>query len=145
MSTWHWHDKKEAEQNIIWGTSLSQHTLDSYASFPSFIHNWHALPDSKIHGANVGQGSCGQHGAHLGPGGPRWAPCWPHELCYLGCLPWRCDMCCVQRLTNVLSVLLLYSPGLCVILDYILWSYYLRKDKQNPNFHSTDIKNIHVA
>ena len=28
--------------------------------------------------------SMGQHGAHLGPTGPRWAPCWPHELCYLG-------------------------------------------------------------
>ena len=25
----------------------------------------------------------GQHGAHLGPTGPRWAPCWPHEPCYL--------------------------------------------------------------
>ena len=23
--------------------------------------------------------------AHLGLTGPRWAPCWPHELCYLGC------------------------------------------------------------
>ena len=23
-------------------------------------------------------------GAHLGPTGPRWDPCWPHELCYLG-------------------------------------------------------------
>ena len=22
--------------------------------------------------------------AHLGPTEPRWAPCWPHELCYLG-------------------------------------------------------------
>ena len=22
--------------------------------------------------------------AHLRPTGPRWAPCWPHELCYLG-------------------------------------------------------------
>ena len=31
------------------------------------------------------QGSWGQHGANLGPTGPRWAPCWPHELCYLGC------------------------------------------------------------
>ena len=27
------------------------------------------------------QGSWDQHGAHLGT---RWAPCWPHELCYLG-------------------------------------------------------------
>ena len=26
----------------------------------------------------------GQHGANLGPTGPRWAPCWPHEPCYLG-------------------------------------------------------------
>ena len=24
----------------------------------------------------------GQHGAHLGPVGPGWAPCWPHEPCY---------------------------------------------------------------
>ena len=26
----------------------------------------------------------GQYGAHLGPTGPRWAPCCPHEPCYLG-------------------------------------------------------------
>ena len=25
-----------------------------------------------------------QHGAHLGPVGPRWAPCWSHEPCYQG-------------------------------------------------------------
>ena len=31
------------------------------------------------------QGSWGQYGAHLGPVGPRWAPCWPHEPCYKGC------------------------------------------------------------
>ena len=30
------------------------------------------------------QGSWGQHGAHLGPVIPRWAPCRPHEPCYLG-------------------------------------------------------------
>ena len=28
--------------------------------------------------------SWGQHGAHLGPTGPRWAQCWSHELGYLG-------------------------------------------------------------
>ena len=27
------------------------------------------------------------HGAHLGPVGPRWAPCWPHEPCYQGIDP----------------------------------------------------------
>ena len=26
----------------------------------------------------------GLHGAHLGPTGPRWAPCWPHGPCYQG-------------------------------------------------------------
>ena len=26
------------------------------------------------------QDSWGQHGAHLGQTGPRWAPCWPHEF-----------------------------------------------------------------
>ena len=30
------------------------------------------------------QSSWGQHGAHLGPVGPRWAPRWPHESCYQG-------------------------------------------------------------
>ena len=35
-------------------------------------------PDSKVHGVKIG--------AHLGQTGPRWAPCWPHEPCYLGTL-----------------------------------------------------------
>ena len=35
------------------------------------------LPDSKV------------HGAHLGPSGPRWAPYWPHEPCYLGMMPYH--------------------------------------------------------
>ena len=30
------------------------------------------------------QSSCGQHEAHLGPVGPRWASCWPHGPCYQG-------------------------------------------------------------
>ena len=38
-----------------------------------FAHNH---PDSKVHGANMG--------SIWRPTGPRWAPCWPHELCYPG-------------------------------------------------------------
>ena len=34
------------------------------------------------------------NGAHLVPVGPRWAPCWPHEPCYLGqyadIMTWKC-------------------------------------------------------
>ena len=37
------------------------------------------------------QGSWGHHGAHLGPAGPRWAPCWPHEPCYQGCRSCHCN------------------------------------------------------
>ena len=37
------------------------------------------------------QGSWGQHGADLGPTGPRWAPYGPHELCYLGPLVQNID------------------------------------------------------
>ena len=37
------------------------------------------------------QSSWGQHGAQLGPVGPRWAPCWPHEPCYHDALPEWCD------------------------------------------------------
>ena len=57
------------------------------------------------------QGSLGQHG---GPTEPRWAPCWPHELCYLGRDPdqvpttdvagdcWLCytEPCMVKRATQ---------------------------------------------
>ena len=35
-------------------------------------------PDSKVH--------WGQHRTHLGPVGPRWAPCWPDKPCYQGIL-----------------------------------------------------------
>ena len=56
--------------------------------------------------------SWGQHGAHLGPIGPRWDPCPPHEPCYQGsfstsCRPhaaradnimWRCEWnCCTAQ------------------------------------------------
>ena len=30
------------------------------------------------------QSSWGQHGAHLGPVSPRWAPSWSHKPCYQG-------------------------------------------------------------
>ena len=45
---------------------------------PAYSAHWlyEKYPDSKVYG--------GQHGAHLGPTGPRWVPCWPHESCYLG-------------------------------------------------------------
>ena len=49
-------------------------------------------PHSRVH--------WGQHGAHLGPTGLRWAPCWPHELCYLRCFMWHCTKCHEFKMTD---------------------------------------------
>ena len=46
------------------------------------------------------QGSRDRHGVRLGPTGPMWAPCWPHELCYLG----RCNRI-VYLLVKIFSML----------------------------------------
>ena len=46
--------------------------------------SWSTLIHVMAHCLPWEQGSWGQHGAHLGPTGPMWAPCWPHEHCYLG-------------------------------------------------------------
>ena len=68
-------------------TTFHKHNLVSFLAYHiSFCFNsfW-VYPDSKVHG--------GQHEAHLGPTGPRWAPYWPHESCYLGCdaIWWHVD------------------------------------------------------
>ena len=47
---------------------------------------------------------CNVHGAHLGPVGPRWAPCWPHEPCYQSGL--------YQFTNNLLPP----APSLCVFV-----------------------------
>ena len=54
----------------------SSYLIDDYVS---------EIPLTVI-GSNLSreQSSWGQHGAHLGPTGPRWAPRWPHEPCYQG-------------------------------------------------------------
>ena len=50
------------------------------------------------------------HGAHLGPTGPRWAPCWPHELCYLG----QCPSCFVYQP--------FMEPWMCICVSYHFFS-----------------------
>ena len=53
--------------------------------------------------------SWGQHGAHLGPVGPRWAPCWPHEPCYQGCCL-NIPSHCLNQWWPIISVALWHSP-----------------------------------
>ena len=68
-----------------------------------------AAPEVDIPGRDVTQlpweqDSWDQHGAHLGLRGPRWAPCWPHELSYLGTysskVPYVDDICQRHVLMN---------------------------------------------
>ena len=45
------------------------------------------------------QSSWDQHGAHLGPVGPRWAPSWPHAPCYQGRLILAMHLASERRVT----------------------------------------------
>ena len=60
----------------------------NFTDLYSWWYNWqYVCVGSSDHSAPVRppqQGSWGQHGDHLGPVVPRWAPCWPHEPSYLG-------------------------------------------------------------
>ena len=49
-----------------------------------YIHANSGFGEGRIDEIFLIASSWGQHGAYLGPTGPRWAPCWPHEPCYLG-------------------------------------------------------------
>ena len=58
-------------QNLGWqGTTVVVSAMATKWNVTCLTHPWQ-------------QGSWGQHGAQLGPTGPRCAPCLPHKLCYL--------------------------------------------------------------
>ena len=54
-----------------------------YISYNSTTTKWYThtrIVHNKTKCAQIAK-LWGQHGAHLGSVGPRWAPCWPHEPC----------------------------------------------------------------
>ena len=55
---------------IEYVTWRKKHVLQSELTI-----NTRIVPDTKV------------HGAHMRSTGPRWAPCWTHEPCYLGWYP----------------------------------------------------------
>ena len=70
-------------------------------------------PDCKVH--------WGQHGAHLGPVGPRWAPYWLHEPCYQGnCL---CDWLYVVLTEFLLGYPPRGLPGCPLKTRVLLWDF----------------------
>ena len=93
--------------------------------------NMGTLPE-KISLKNI---SCawGQHGAHLGPVGPRWTPCWPHEPCYQG---YDLIQCCSS------PAVLWIPPGCVEGLSQLLASvqvYYTLRQRQNGRHFTDDI------
>ena len=57
----------------IWKLFLLSQFVNTIAA--DYLGMKWTIPNSKF---------MGKYGAHLGPIGPRWAPYWPHEPCYLG-------------------------------------------------------------
>ena len=66
------------------------HYKDNMVSWPSYLYEGNPYTRKDTFYIETWpwypreQCSWGQHGAHLGPVGPRCAPCWPHEPCYQG-------------------------------------------------------------
>ena len=79
------------------------------------IYNQQATwnPDSMILGANMGP-IWGRQA------GPRCAPCWPHELCYLGC-KLLVDVLSTSLHICILNVSNHTCAGICCIQTLLLW------------------------
>ena len=66
--------------DFIDDNSRNRHTYYKSKSLLIYMWSWRfPLTIASLH-------SWGQHGAYLGPTGPRWALMWAHGLCYLGML-----------------------------------------------------------
>ena len=89
--------KLNLNSNFTKSCKISSSTSVSYPIRVSILHNARQYHYKMQHSNTVRlqwnklwadnprkQSSWGQHGAHLGPVGPRWAPYWPHEPCYQG-------------------------------------------------------------
>ena len=69
--------------NRLWILDRAPQTDNMSSVFRYVLALWGKLRCVSAISCPWQQGSRSQHGAHLGPTGPRWAPCWPREPCYL--------------------------------------------------------------
>ena len=79
--------------------SWCHHDMRTLSTLLTLLHGNLLIPGMKGQQPRW-QSSWGQHGAHLGPVGYRWAPCWPHEPCYRGV---QCFHVFVANLINPLN------------------------------------------
>ena len=75
-----WHVDKTAVSATWWSSHVNCFTLACCISTYIVTMGWKCLSSliARFMGPTWGQ---------LGPPGPRWAPSWPHEPCYLGNSP----------------------------------------------------------
>ena len=97
--------------------------------FKERIHGNHLRPVAVIKisdGLPRWQGSRGQQRAHLGPVVPRWALCWPYELCFPTATNLSIDMAdLAHSLVCTWTITLLSRvPKLCI--SCIWWRTYMR-------------------
>ena len=96
-----------------WPLHTSCYSNQKYI-FAIFTHHcslsivWHG---PEFHWYPRQQSSWGQHGAHLGPVGPSWAPCWPHEPCSQGCQ--TIQHCQVHWILMAHTIPLLHTYNTC--------------------------------
>ena len=63
----------------------------------------------------ISQSLWDQHGAHLGPVCPRWAPCWPHEPCYLGKYVPHNKRLTLSHISKILATII--DPVHCIVYE----------------------------
>ena len=72
--------------NLQWGPKFAKpETYKIAAALQIFIFSGSCGPVKICQPSQIAN-SWDQRGAHLGPVGRRWAPCWPHKPCYQGWL-----------------------------------------------------------
>ena len=81
------------------------------------------------------QSSWGKHGAQLGPVSPRWAPCWPHEPCYLVIFHWA--FCISKQKVPMSTVYLLWKASHCKLLTFCSYTW------SNADFEIRKLWRIH--
>ena len=105
------------QTGVLWPTSLAVHYLLEDDTQHHLLLLWEIYLGSNIPDGHV-------HGANMGPIWGRWAPCWPHELCYLGCYSIITAKLCAISLVDSFILLIhentkeMYNPAMFIWLEF---------------------------
>ena len=127
---------------------IGEHYLVDHCQ-PEWLH----VDNMKLLKVNVGSGNClvsgnkwsprlqnswGQHRAHLGPVGPRWAACWPQEPGYQGSyLPIKTLLEKVRSLTTKLHAMFARNDS-PIFADVFASNYYFLQFNESMEHINSD-------